>query len=227
MIRQMLKGDAQQIETCNGCPNNCEYCYEEQKLTVFNIPEITKNYVHILDMNFLYQLNVIERIRQLGSQKVNNKVIYYELVCGLDHRRLTQEIANELKANRFIKPRIAWDYEFGLQYKIKDSLEILKRAKYKPKEISVFVLANWKIPYEECLRKLDLLKIWNVKINDCCYDNGYPKSREEFYDPKGRFEGKRFWEYDDIVTFRSKSRKHNQLVLFGIDPEFKKEAREG
>lgn len=208
MLKQMQKGSTQEIETCNGCPNNCEYCYEEQKLTVFDVPEIESNYVHILDMNFLYQSNVIERIRDLGLQKVNKKVVYYELVCGIDYRRLTQEIANELKKARFVKPRIAWDWGFDQQYKIKDAIDKLKKAGYNPKEISVFILYNWKIPYEECLKKLDLLKVWNVKVNDCCFDNQTARGFKPIY-----------WTLDQLKGFRKKCRKHNQLVLFGIDPE--------
>jgi len=35
----------------------------------------------------------------------------------------------------------------------------------------VFLLCNWKIPYSECLKKLDLLKVWNVQVCDCYFDN--------------------------------------------------------
>jgi hypothetical protein len=212
MIRQMLNRDTQQIETCNGCPNNCEYCYEEQKLTVFEIPEIVKNYVYILDMNFLYQPDPIGKIMELGSKRVNGKVVYYELVCGLDYRKLTREIANELKLNRFVNPRIAWDWEIERQYKIKDALDMLKKAGYNPKEISVFILYNWKITYKDCLKKLDLLKVWGVKVNDCRFDNQSGRSFTSIY-----------WTMEELKDFRAKCRKHNQLVLFGIDPEIRKE----
>ena len=216
MIKQMLEGTAQQIETCNGCPNQCEYCYEEKKLTLLDTPTIEKNYVQILDMNFLYQPNAKERIEELGSKRVNDKVVYYELVCGLDFRLLTQEIADLLHKNRFVRPRIAWDYGLEFQMKIKDAIEMLVKAGYQRKEISVFVLYNWKIPYEDCLRKLDLLKIWNVKVNDCCFDNQTSPNFKPVH-----------WTLEQLKDFRAKCRKHNQMVLFGIDPELKQNINGG
>lgn len=212
-FRKGIITQEQMIETCNGCPNNCEYCKEPKEMVVFDIPEIKQNYVRILDMNFLAQPRAKERIGFLGSQKVNNKVVYYELVCGIDFRIMTQDIANLLKENRFVKIRLAWDYGFGFQYKIKDTIDMLKKAGYKAKELSVFILVNWKIPYEECCRKLDLLKIWNVKVNDCCFDGGY-KIHKPIY-----------WTEEQIKAFRKACRKHNQLVLFGIDPEYKKKVK--
>ena len=209
-FRKGIIKQEQMIETCNGCPNNCEYCKEPKEMVVFDIPEIKQNYVRILDMNFLAQPDAIERIRYLGRQKVNNKVVYYELVCGIDFRIMTMEVAQLLKDNRFVKIRLAWDHSFELQYKIKDTIDMLVKAGYKPKELSVFILVNWKIPFEECVRKLDLLKVWNVKVNDCCFDGGY-KIHKSMY-----------WNEDQIKLFRKMCRKHNQLVLFGIDPELRK-----
>lgn len=60
--------------------------------------------------------------------------------------------------------------------------------------------------------------------NNCwyCYDGGYPDSKDDFLYNK-RFDGKRFWKYEDIVSFRALCRKHDQKVLRkGTDPEYKK-----
>jgi len=202
-------GNRQRIELSRGCPHNCPFCYEPTELEVFPIPRIVRNYVEILDMNFLYQPNIIERIHQLGEIRVNDKVVYYEAVCGFDFRLLTQEIANALKKARFIKPRMAWDWFLKDQYKIKDAINMLLKAGYKRRDISLFMIVNWKIPKEECERKLDLMKVWNIKVCDCCYDGGY------------RYAIPEHWTKQELIEFRAKCRKHNQLVNFGIDPEIK------
>jgi hypothetical protein len=200
----------QQIETCNGCPNQCEYCHEEKKITIFPIPEIKENLVKILDMNILgARSDALEVIKELGSKKVNGKVVKYELVCGVDFRRMTQEIANLLHENRFIKIRWAWDYGLKHQYQMWKTFKMFRKAGYKSDLLSVFVLANWKIPYKDCLKKLDILKVWRVKINDCYFDNQIPPKFKPIY-----------WTLEQLKDFRMRCRKHNQLVRFGFDPEY-------
>ncbi len=207
-----IVGDQQRIETSRGCPNKCAYCYEPTKIELFKIPKIKRNKVQILDMNFLYgQPDILQRIKELGGIRVNNKVVYYEEVCGFDYRLMTEEIANELKKSRFKKIRIAWDMGLQEQYKIKDCIKLLIKAGYRAKEISVFIIVNWIIPIKDCEKKLDLLKVWNVKVNDCCYDGGYKKATPMC------------WDIIEIKAFRASCRKHNQLVNFGIDPELKRE----
>jgi len=60
-------------------------------------------------------------------------------------------------------------------------------------------------------KKVDVLKVWNVKVNDCWFDNQLSPNIKPL-----------FWSEIQIKDFRKKCRKHNQLVLFGIDPEYKK-----
>ena len=88
-------------------------------------------------------------------------------------------------------------------------MEMFVNAGYAPRDLSVFMIVNWKIPYVECCQKLDLLKIWNVKVNDCCWDGGYAIAK-----PK-------YWTPEQIKKFRRMCRKHNQMVRFKIDPEYK------
>lgn len=204
----------QWIRLSEGCPNNCEFCRETRecgtKPIYLEIPEIVRNKVKIMDMNLIYKPRVNFIITELGSRKVNNKVVYYELICGIDFRYLNQFTANDLKNNRFVNLRFAWDHSLMDQMKIKDCINMLLKAGYKPKELSCFILCNWKIPYEDCLRKLDLLKVWNIKVNDCWFDNQLSPNIKPIY-----------WTEEQIKDFRRKCRKHNQLVLFGIDPELK------
>jgi hypothetical protein len=62
-------------------------------------------------------------------------------------------------------------------------------------------------PYSECLKKLDLLKVWNVQVCDCYFDNQI-RNIPPIY-----------WSKNDIDDFNRRCRKHNQLVNFRMDPE--------
>lgn len=162
------------------------------------------NYVEILDMNFLYQPDIILRIKHLEAIRVNDKIVYYEAICGFDYRLMTQEIADELKKARFIKPRFAWDGGLKEQYKIKDAINVFLRAGYRATELMCFMIVNWDIPKIECEKKLDFLKVWRIKVCDCCYDGGYKYAIPER------------WTAVELKEFRAKCREHNQLVNFGV-----------
>lgn len=201
----------QVIRITEGCPNNCPYCYEPQKVKIYDIPKITKNKVRIIDMNLLSKKDKAKSIiKELGSKRVNNKVVYYELVCGIDYRFMDQEFADLLKQNRFIKIRFAWDWEFTEQRKIKKTINFLKNAGYKPKNITIFMICNWLIPFEQNCKKLDLCKVWSVKAVDCYFDNQVSPNILPIH-----------WKSEQIKEFRQNVRKHNQLIGFGIDPEVK------
>ena len=161
--------------------------------------------VQILDMNFL--ANPKWYIHAYNLNKNNCKT---ELICGIDHRLLDKETAMVLHKFGFIKMRWAWDYSFASgQKKHQRIWKMFLKAGYKSEELSIFILVNWKIPYVDCVKKLDLLKIWNVKVNDCCWDGGYRKAKATFWTP------------EQMKRFRAMCRKHNQMVLFKIDPEIK------
>lgn len=216
-----IKGDMQRIRITEGCPHNHPYCYEPTEIKVFGVPEIERNKVQITDMNLLCKEECISLIKELGSKRVNNKVIYYELMCGIDYRFLTEEIAELLYKYRFGKfnkngiwsrnIRIAWDMFYRDQFAIKDAIDKLVKAEYKPNEIMIFMICNWKIPFEMNCNKLDLCKIWGVQVSDCYYDNQtFKKGVIPIY-----------WTSEQNKTFRKMCRRHNQLVTFRIDPEVK------
>ncbi len=206
--------EEQWIRISEGCPNYCEFCRETKECgkepIYFPIPEIVRNKVKIMDMNLIYKQRALEIINELGSKTVDGKVVYYELICGIDWRYMTQEIADALKQNRFVNVRFAWDHALQQQMKMKDCIDVLLKAGYNSKGLSCFIICDWKVSYEDCLRKLDLLKIWKVKVNDCWFNNTTS--------PKFQYN---YWTPEQCKDFRKKCRKHNQLVLFGIDPELK------
>ena len=61
------------------------------------------------------------------------------------------------------------------------------------------------------MKKLELCKVWNVKVADCYFDNQLSPNIKPIH-----------WQLPSILHFRRDVRKHNQLVNFGIDPEWKK-----
>jgi len=202
----------QWIRLTEGCPNNCPYCYEPQEYKVFDIPTIRRNNVKIMDMNLLAKPEAFDIIRQLGEFKSDGKVIYYELICGIDYRFLTPEISVALKRSRFRNLRIAWDWLFKDQRKIKKAIEMLRRAGYTNKNdnITIFMICNWKIPYEENCKKLDLCKIWRVRVSDCYFDNQTSPNIIPIH-----------WTSEQIKKFRKKVRTHNLMINFHIDPSVK------
>jgi hypothetical protein len=200
----------QWIRISEGCPHNDPFCYEPTEIKWFGVPEIMRNRVKIMDMNLLAKPQALKTIKDLGQKKVDGKFVQYQLICGVDHRFLTQEIANALHESRFERIRIAWDWWFKDQYKILDALNKLRIAGYRRKEIMVFMICNWRIPFDENMRKLDLCKVWRVKVCDCYFDGQVSPNIIPV-----------FWSKKDIESFRKSVRKHNHLVVFGIDPEVK------
>jgi len=201
----------QYIRITEGCPHNCPYCYEPTEIKVFDIPPIVRNKVSIMDMNLLAKQDAFQIISLLGAMRVNNKVVYYELVCGVDYRFLTPKIARALKQARFKKIRLAWDWDYNQQYKIKTAVDMLIKAGYAPREIMVFMICNWKISYSVNCLKLDLCKVWGVEVSDCYYDNQVSPNIVPVH-----------WTEKEIKTFRHKCRKHNQIVFNRFDPEVKR-----
>ena len=102
-------------------------------------------------------------------------------------------------------------------FKAYDCKEILIKAGYNPKKIACYVLVNWYVDLESCIKKLDLFKVWNIRVADCCFDGGYHiKTKEDWRE----HQNPKIWPYERLKYFRRKCRKHNQ-ILSGIDPEVK------
>lgn len=207
-----MDDDQQWIRISEGCPNKCPYCaesFENPEFKLFEIPEIVRNRVNILDMNLLCKPEALEIIRDLGRRRVNNKVIKYSLQCGIDYRFLTQELASALKQSRFIEIRLAWDHKYSDVIKIKEAVKKLIYAGYNPKNIQIFFICNWKIPFTECCDKLDSLKIWNVQVSDCWFDNQLSPNIKPIH-----------WNIDEIKEFRRRCRDHNIMIRHhGVQPE--------
>mgnify|MGYP001256682428 FL=1 len=209
--QNIITDEYQVIRLSEGCPHKCLWCYEWKEIgdnwKVFPIPKIVRNCVKITDMNLLAKSESLELIKQFKDIKVDGKVVYPWLVCGIDYRFLTPEIAQALKDSRFVNIHIAWDWRYSDQKKIKKAVDTLKKVGYR--DISIFMVCNHlAVSYKENCKKLDLCKYWGVKVNDCWFDNQTSPNIE----PIG-------WNHDDIRAFRKAVRKHNQIINFGVDVE--------
>jgi len=211
----------QHIRITEGCPNGCVYCAETwengKEPIYYEIPELIRNKVVLLDMNIIYKDRCIEILNNLGIRKVNNKVIKFELQCGIDWRNMTQDKASALKRNRFENIRLAWDYAYSDVYKIADCIKYLINAGYNPKQIQVFMICNWKVPLYEVMAKLETLKRWNVQISDCWYDDQLPPNIIPID-----------WTKEEIRFYREQGRNHNIMIRHnGIQVEYLKQNKKG
>lgn len=214
-----VKGDFQRIRITEGCvwAEQDTYCYEPREIQMFGVPEIVKNKVQIIDMNLLCKPEALEIIKALGKVRVNGKVVKYEMMCGFDYRFITPEMAEAIyksrfgsfnkKGNWYRALRIAWDWHFKDQRKIGAAIKLLKKQGFIGEQIMVFMICNWDIPYTENLRKLDLLKIWGVKVDDCYYND----QRAPHFIPIK-------WTLKEMRDFRKKASKHNRMIRFKYDP---------
>ena len=209
--QNIITDEYQVIRLSEGCPWKCPWCYEHIAIgddwKIFDIPEIVRRDVRITDMNLLAKPEAYQIISQFRDIRVDKKVVYPWLVCGIDYRFLTIELAEALKNNRFVKLHFAWDWRYSDQKKIKSAVDCLKKVGYH--EISIFMICNHPaVSYKENIKKLDLCKYWHCKVNDCYFDNQVSPGIIPVA-----------WTDEQIKLFRKKVRKHNQIVNFGIDPE--------
>lgn len=212
--QNIITDNFQMIRLSEGyCPHKCPWCYEHIYAIPkqdYKLPEIVRRDIRISDMNILASKNPLNKINQFREIRVNKKVVYPHLICGIDYRFLTQDIANALKFNRFNKIHIAWDLSVKHYDRIKIAINMLLNAGYISKTISVFMICNHpSISFDENMEKFYICNHLGVKVNDCYYDNQYGRKRKI---PIG-------WTENEILAFRKTIRKHNQIINFGIDPE--------
>ncbi len=205
--------DKQQwIRISDGCPRNCPFCYCPTTMKYYGIPKIVRNILHILDFNLLAQPKLKDILIKLSKVRVNNKKVGLYAKGGFDKYFVTKEVAELIKKANFKEIILAWNWGYKQEFlPLYDAIKWFLDVGYKRKQIAIYIVCNWKISYEECIKKLDVLKIWGVKCFDCYYDNQTFPNVQPVY-----------WTYKECKSFRVKCRTHNQLIIFnGYDPELK------
>lgn len=234
--------DYQIIHASRGCERRCKYCEVyviepdvEYKESIKE--EIKKKKVIFYDNNLLANPHIENILEELIILKKEKKISHCESQSGFDGRFLYKNpnLANLLKKANFKYPKISWDGKFKDKNKIKKQIDILTNAGYKSKEISVFILYNYNIPFNEMEMKRVQCWRWNVQIIDCRYRplknfdnyNPYikkPQSNKDYYIHPN-------WNDKLIRTFRSNIRKQNicvrqDIIYYSADIERKRIPKE-
>lgn len=203
----------QWIRLSDGCFRSCWNCYCPKDKLSYNLPKIERNKVRFMDMNFLYAHdNPKQVLDNLSTVKVNNKVVHYTFLCGLDFTLFTPEIIRLMKKARVGRFNnkgnwingltFAWDRGINEKDKIIKAIDLLVENGYPRRNIAIFMLCNGKISFNECLEKLKVLKNLRVQIQDCWYDNQKRGSIKPI-----------FWSDEECKTFGKLCRSHNIAVL--------------
>ncbi len=168
--------DYQIIHTSRGCVRHCDFCgtwkIEPNFQAKNNIKgEIEHRKLVFYDNNLLmnpYIENIFSELIELKKQK---EILWCESQSGFDGRKLQEipHLGELIKKAGFRYPRIAWDWGYKEFRTIKKQLDILINAGYGPKDIFVFMLYNWNIPFEEMEKKRIKCWEWGIQIADCRY----------------------------------------------------------
>jgi hypothetical protein len=219
-----------------GCIRKCNFCgtwklepeitHKTKDEIIYELLQVGKNKVIFYDNNILANSHIKEILKALINFKINGKAVVFESQSGFDGRLLEkdQTLADLIRQAGFQNVRIAWDNGLEDKYSLKKQISILTKAGYAAKDISIFMIYNFIIPYENMLKKLGYCRDWGVQITDCRYrpldidyDNYNPHFRHG--QPAGSYyiHEKSGWTDQKVRDFRSRVRKHNIWVRYAKD----------
>jgi hypothetical protein len=214
------------IHSTRGCPRHCNFCYTwklepkfEAKTGIKN--EVCSNKLVFYDNNLLMNKNIINILKEIEGLKYHEKTIRCESQCGFDGRILENkpELAIALKNARFDYPKIAWDGGYADKKHIENQIEIIKRGRYPLKDISVFMIFNWKIPFIEMEKKRLMCWKWKVQITDCRYrpiDRLFDDFNAKLKQTNRDYYIHNNWTDAEVKQFRKNVRRQNICVRHGF-----------
>lgn len=240
----LIDGDVEHHIThaMRGCIRRCDFCgtwkiepklsYKTSNQLISEIKRVGKNKVIFFDNNFFANPHIKEILKDLSELKINGRSVTFESQSGFDGRLLDKdpELASLLKKARFSEIRIAWDHSVNDSKSLKKQITYLKKAGFNVKEIYVFMIYNFNIPYEEMLKKLKFCGRWKVQIADCRYrplsatfDNYRPhikdgQTNEDYY-----IHEEKNWTDKKVKDFRRKVRQHNMEVRYANGKKYNKD----
>lgn len=196
-----------------GCIRKCSFCgawklepkrYDktpDELLKELSI--IGKNRVIFFDNNFLANKHIKEILKDLSELRIKGTKMVYESQSGFDGRLLEKDpvLSEMLKKANFQNIRFAWDNAVSEYSSIKRQLSYLTNAGYKAEDISVFVIYNFNISYEDMLKKLE----WGVQIADCRYrpldsiDDNFQAAFYQLEQKNPAAKSKLFEKIEDII----------------------------
>jgi len=169
--------DYQIVHASRGCPRKCRFCGTWKVEPSFR-PEasiadrVVKKHLVFYDNNLLMNPHIDAILGELAILRKSRRLSWCESQSGFDGRVLAErpELAKMLRAAGFRNPRIAWDHGVQEQDAVRKQLALLQHAGYAPsKQIYVFMVFNWDIPFAEMEAKRIRCWEWKVQIADCRY----------------------------------------------------------
>ena len=213
------------IHSSRGCKRHCSFCgVNKIERRGSNVGSIEKELVPgkknlvFYDNNLLANPHIKELLNELIRLRKEKKITRCESQSGFDGRILhkNENLAKLLKEANFKDPKIAWDGPFKSYKRREEEISILERAGYNRKEISVFMLYNHELSYEELEKKRAKCFEWGVQVSDCRFRplnkiedgySSYKKSQEpsEYYVHED-------WSDEKVRQFRRNVRRHNICI---------------
>ena len=222
--------DYQILHTTRGCIRKCGFCgtyiIEPEWLCKKSIKdEIVKKRLIFYDNNLLANYYIEDILNELIELKKERKTTYLESQSGFDGRILRQKpyLAKMLKDAGFKNPKIAWDHGLNQADLIQKQIDILVEAGFQAKDISVFMIYNYDIDYEEMEEKRLKCYEWGVQITDCRYrpldstDDNYSPHKFKSGQTNKDYWINPNWTDKGVRLFRRNIRSHNICVRLGID----------
>ncbi|MBE6486505.1 MAG: Fe-S oxidoreductase [Methanosphaera stadtmanae] len=220
--------DYQILHTTRGCIRKCGFCgvyvVEPDWLYKKTIKdEIFKKKIVFYDNNLLANPAIDNILDELIELKKEKTITYVESQSGFDGRLLINnpEYAKKMKEAGFKNPKIAWDHHYSDADFIHEQLNILFDVGFKPREISVFMIYNFDIDYNEMEDKRVKCFEWGVQITDCRFrpldktDDGYnPRKRKQ---SKKEYHINPNWTDEEVRAFRRNVRRHNICIRMDAD----------
>ncbi len=169
--------DYQILHTSRGCIRKCGFCGvytiepEFQYKTTIK-KEIIKRKIIFYDNNLLANPAIENILSELAYLKYKQKITWCEVQSGIDGRLLLKnpDLAQLLKAAGFREIRISWDGVLSDAPKIERQIQLLEKAGFQlHRNLFVFMIYNWEIPFEEMEQKRLKCWEWKVQISDCRY----------------------------------------------------------
>lgn len=153
--------------TTRGCPNRCSFCFVPKKEGTFRRAQHIEEFhdprfksCMLLDNNILAD---VDWFFENTNWAIKNKV-QLEITQGMDIRRMTEEIAQQIKKTRFVDQQIkfAWD-NIDEEEEVLSGISMLKDAGINTRRnVSFYVLCGYNTTFDE-----DIYRVMKLRENRC------------------------------------------------------------